>query len=65
MVYFPTFTIKINQMYVNIHYMDPMGYLQLDGNHVGKSLTNDSPLSPSNENLSGRLRGRSGRHSMF
>ena len=26
MVYLPTFTIKINQMLVNIPYMDPMGY---------------------------------------
>ena len=25
MVYIPTFTIKINQMYVYIPYMDPMG----------------------------------------
>ena len=25
MVYLPTFTIKINQMWVNIPYMDPMG----------------------------------------
>ena len=25
LVYFPTFTIKIHQMYVNIPYMDPMG----------------------------------------
>ena len=25
MVYLPTFTIKINQMQVNIPYMDPMG----------------------------------------
>ena len=25
MVYLPTFTIKINQMLVNIPYMDPMG----------------------------------------
>ena len=25
MVYFPTFTIKNNQMLVNITYMDPMG----------------------------------------
>ena len=27
MVYLPTFTIKINQMYVNIPYMDPIGYI--------------------------------------
>ena len=27
MVYLPTFTIKVNQMLVNIPYMDPMGYL--------------------------------------
>ena len=26
MVYLPTFTIKISQMWVNIPYMDPMGY---------------------------------------
>ena len=26
-VYLPTFTIKINQMLVNIPYMDPMGYI--------------------------------------
>ena len=29
MVYLPTFTIKINQMLVNIPYMDPMGYKPL------------------------------------
>ena len=29
MVYFPTFTIKINQMWVNIPYMDPVGYIYI------------------------------------
>ena len=28
MVYSPTFTMKINQMWVNIPYMDPMGLEQ-------------------------------------
>ena len=34
MVYFPTFTIKINQMYVNIPYVDGMGLTCLFKRHV-------------------------------
>ncbi len=29
MPYLPTFTIKINQMLVDIPYMDPMGYIDI------------------------------------
>ena len=42
MVYLPTFTIKINQMQVNIPYMDPMGY-QEDTTYILIKL----PLDPS------------------
>ena len=49
MVYSPTFTRKINQMYVDIPYMDPMGYItnqEFDGMSSSSWLALPFPRRP-------------------
>ena len=58
MVYLPTFPIKINQMQVNIPYMDPMGQGSFSVLHIsaGESPSNFPSSTPTKRQV-GRLFG--------